>query len=757
MTDTDRLYNLLPAVYRRRDSEQGRPLQALLRVIAEQVDLVEEDIEQLYENWFIETCEDWVVPYIGDLIGYRPIHTPGEPGDTLTARQRERTSILIPRREVANTIRYRRQKGTLALLELLARDVAGWPARAVELYKLLGWTQNLNHLRLDRGRTVDVRQGGALAHLGGPFDALAHTVDVRRITSHRTMGRYNIPSVGLFVWRLNIYPVTQTPAYCAEHIAPYCYTFSALGNDTPLYTRPAEQTAPTQIAGPLHLPIPISRRAFEERKSDYYGPDKSLYIWEQTRAQSDDAPPTVEPIAPDRIVVADLSQWYYRPHGDQVAVDPVLGRIVFPPGQAPSEGVLVSYQYAFLADRGGGEYDRPLAQPREHVLYRVGQQEQFATINEALNQWETDRTEQADAEAFQHAVIEITDSDVYTESISIVLTAEQSVQLRAAQRTRPIIRLLDWHTSRPDSLTVTMEPGARVTLDGLLVSGRGVRIRQKPPAQSSEDEGDEGEEERAAVSQEPVQISGVHLSHTTLVPGWTIGPDCEPRCPNEPSLELINIPVCVTVEHSIIGTIQVQQDTVKADPIDIRITDSVLDATSPEREALGAPGRPLAHAVLRVLRSTVFGRVQTHAIDLAENSIFCGIVRVARRQRGCMRFCYVTPGSRTPQRYRCQPDLVEKPIQARFARGKIAADERDRLIERERLRVRPQFNSTRYGKPAYGQLADTTADEIIRGADDESEMGVFHDLYQPQRAANLQTRLDEYTPAGTEAGIIYAS
>jgi hypothetical protein len=54
-------------------------------------------------------------------------------------------------------------------------------------------------------------------------------------------------------------------------------------------------------------------------------------------------------------------------------------------------------------------------------------------------------------------------------------------------------------------------------------------------------------------------------------------------------------------------------------------------------------------------------------------------------------------------------------------------------------------------------LAATCAEEITRGADDESEMGVFHDLHQPQRAANLRARLDEYTPAGMEACIIYAS
>ncbi len=141
----DHLYELLPAIYRLRDAEQGYPLQALLRVIDEQVAVVREDIDQLYENWFVETAQDWAVPYIGDLVGYQPVFEAGEPGSAATAQGQARNKILIPRREVANTLRNRRRKGTLALLELLASDVAGWPARAVEFYKLLGWTQNLNH------------------------------------------------------------------------------------------------------------------------------------------------------------------------------------------------------------------------------------------------------------------------------------------------------------------------------------------------------------------------------------------------------------------------------------------------------------------------------------------------------------------------------------------------------------------------------------------------------------------------------------
>ena len=131
--------------------KQGWPLQALLQVIAEQVKVVEDDIDQLYDNWFIETCQDWVVPYIGDLVGFQPVHEVGEPEALNTPQGRLRNKILAPRREVANTIRYRRRKGTLALFELLARQVAGWPAHAVEFYKRLAWTQNLHHLH----RTAD--------------------------------------------------------------------------------------------------------------------------------------------------------------------------------------------------------------------------------------------------------------------------------------------------------------------------------------------------------------------------------------------------------------------------------------------------------------------------------------------------------------------------------------------------------------------------------------------------------------------------
>jgi hypothetical protein len=250
-------------------------------------------------------------------------------------------------------------------------------------------------------------------------------------------------------------------------------------------------------------------------------------------------------------------------------------------------------------------------------------------------------------------------------------------------------------------------------------------------------------------------LCDIHIRHCTLVPGWALEEACEPKRPNEPSLELLNTRARVLVEHSIIGSIYVVADEVRTDPVCIEIRDSIVDATSNDLAAIGAPNLPFAFAVLSILRTTVFGGVYTHAIAAAEDSIFMSDVRVARRQIGCVRFSYVTPGSRTPRRHRCQPDGVRRTVDD--AQPALPAAEALLRKAGETTRVRPVFTGTRYGHAAYAQLAVSCALEITRGAEDESEMGAFHDLYQPQREANLRVRLDEFMPAGMEADILFAS
>ena len=213
----DRLFNLLPMSYRQRDLEEGSPLQMLLRVIAEQVNLVENDIFQLYDNWFIETCQDWVVPYIADLLGYQPVNPPDPTVTPSAALER----VLVPRSEVANTIRFRRRKGTLSLLPDLAVAVSGWPAIVQEFDGKVGVTQALDHLHLSKGRFAELHDPAPLdlvspSASAAAFDPLSHSVDIREIDSLLSPGRYNTPAVGVLISRLRNYSVTRSLAYSVD-------------------------------------------------------------------------------------------------------------------------------------------------------------------------------------------------------------------------------------------------------------------------------------------------------------------------------------------------------------------------------------------------------------------------------------------------------------------------------------------------------------------------------------------------------------
>ena len=634
--DAQKMYELLPAIYRIRDAQQGEPLKALLSIIADQVGVLEEDLAQLYDDQFIETCNGWVMPYIGDLIGYRTLHNVAP-------------SIGSQRAEVAHTIGFRRRKGTAAMLEQLARDVTGWNARAVEFFELMDWTQwTPNHIRPNSFYAPDLRQWEALEKINGPFDTVAHTVDVRHVVNGQ--GKYNIQNIGIFLWRLGAYSLTSSPAFQMDAKR---FQFHPLGYDTQLFTSPVTETEVTQAASPLNVPDPVGRRVLKKYLSQYYGDGLSLVIQGVPLAQ---------------IVVCDLTDWFYQPAAGQVALDPVLGRIAF--GDAQSAPPLVTFHYGFSDDLGGGEYDR--AATFDALLTPVEQvPAPNLKIQDALDK------------AKSGGVVEISDSGRYNETLTINVNAGQRIELRAANEHRPTVIL-------GGDLIINGAAESEVTLNGLLLSGGTIRVTGA--------------------------LQTLRLLHCTLVPSAN------------PSLVADLPDVTIEMDHCIVGALRIHERS------SVSISDSIVDATAVTQVAFAAANGTDSGGTLQIADSTIIGTVNTLELQLASNSIFMADVTSEKRQEGCVRFCYLPLVSIVPRRYRCQPEDDE-----------------------DALRVRPQFTSLRYSDPGYGQLALRTAAEIREGADDEAEMGAFHELFEPQRETNLRVRLDEYLRFGLEAGIFYVT
>src|SRR4029078_11064515 len=107
--------------------------------------------------------------------------------------------------------------------------------------------------------------------------------------------------------------------------------------------------------------------------------------------------------------------------------------------------------------------------------------------------------------------------------------------------------------------------------------------------------------------------------------------------------------------------------------------------------------------------------------------IFTAAVTAQRTQQGCVRFSYVPPGSVTPRRFRCQPDVAVSP---QLAAG-VQTDPLLSLAAQQQIRqdvesrIVPSFTTTLYGQPAYAQLLLSCPLEISTGAEDGSEMGAF--------------------------------
>jgi hypothetical protein len=736
-SNAERLYNLLPAIYRVRDSAQGETLRALLSLIETELETLESDVEGLYDNWFIETSDEWVIPYIGDLLGVRMLHNV------------EGTGAYSLRAHVANTLRFRRRKGTAAVLEQLARDVTGWPARVKEFFQMLATTQHMNHIRLHNVRTPDVRDTNQLELLGTPFDTAARTGDVRRIASGR--GRYNIPNVGLFLWRLQSYAVTRCTTRAVIEPSDGRYTFNPLGLDAPLFNRPQTEPEITHLAEEINVPGILRRRALyedleafrdalvsggETPRTQYFGTQPMLEVFVD---EADD------PLLPEELVICNLSGWdapgwmppasqaFTRADGTpfqaKVAVDPELGRLAFLDTISVPVQVEVSYAYGFSGDVGGGPYNRQesvkQALTRE-VSWQMGVSQALSPapgeivnrLSEAIDAWNVQP-------AGTVGVIAIMDSHTYREN----LTGGQAIIIPAGSQL--LLVAAHWPAQEiPGSLGLTERNPGWLEPTGLHPHLRGnISVRGTAPGEGA-DAGElilDGLLVEGGLRVLIGNLGSLQINHCTLVPGLgdlTVNPSASPNSQNDR--------LRISVAGSIIGAISLP-DTVP----ELNIEDSIVDRAGDI--AISAFG-----SAVTIDNSTILGRTEMRNLEASE-VIFSEPVLVERRQVGCVRFSYVSKGSRTPRCYCCQPDLALKDITDAAEMARI------------HTRLTPLFTSDDYGNPAYAQLSLNCAEEMHTGGEDGSEMGVFNHLKRPQRTANLRAALDEYLPFGLEAGIIYVT
>lgn len=776
------MYELLPAIYRIRDEEQGGPLKALIEIIAAETKLAENNIAELYENWFIETCREWVVPYIGDMLGVRSLHAiPG-------------SAAVSQRAYVANTLALRKRKGEPGVLEQLALDVAGWRAHVVEFFELLSTTQYMNHIRLHRPVAPDLRKMNQLDLLDTPFDSIAHTADMRHISTGR--GKHNIPNIGLFIWRLQSYPVSISDAVkinCPPNPPRpqvHFFTFDPTGINIHLFNKPQTETSITHLSTELNVPGLLRRRALfdelEARRQALVDGLTPVYNYFDDREAIEGVPaskkhPVFEiypdgdpvPVPPEEILIFNLKNCCIAPATRKykkkmpdgsftdvnmpitVVVDPEWGRFAFTDPSVIK--ALVSYSYGFSGDTGSGTYSRQSSIPEKFLTettWHAGVRtmvdpletaEIYTSVRQAIDKWNQ-------KPAGTTGVITVMDSRSYTGDLPIVIKEKSRLLLVAAdwpltdipgtlppEKSRKYgdIAAGDLRPHINGDITITGKvpeigtanfdttTGGEIFISGFLVEGK--------------------------VSVLEGNLDTLTIMNSTLIPG-NGGLEVGAGSPDVLSNQWLKI----NLQHTICGAVNL----FKTPAISLLAEDCILDHAT--GFAVDAEKTPLI-----IKNTTLLGKTLGKTIE-AENCIFNDTVKAIRRQTGCIRFSYVplldtlAPlpliSADTPKRFRCQPELeITSQITEAEKNGPMPDGLKRKLRNEIMAWLKPVFTNTIFGHHAYAQLSYTCPEQVYAGADDGSEMGAFKFLAQPQRAANLRIALDEYLPLGLEAGIFYTT
>lgn len=720
----ERLTALIPLFYRTLDAaaaapdaEDRGPLLQLVEVMARQAGLVDEDIARLYDGWFIETCDDWVVPYIGDLVG-----APQLPGALADGQ----------RRFVANTLAYRRRKGTARVVEQLASDVTGWSAIAVEAFRGLALTQSMKLLRPHQGGTADLRNPTVAGATGGPFDAFSHVIDTRR--PEDAGARWGIPALDLFLWRLEPWLLPAVQA-APDPAMPWLFHAHPDRLDRPWSNRARADSSVDQLSREADLPTVLRRRPIADELrarrlalADGTALPNDWFPASATTDESNSQPvfrimvqqavgdPWQE-IAPEQLRVCNLSEIAAQPDpaipvrdGGGTAtllVDPVNGRIAVPTGAVVPHIIRVDHWLGYAAEIGAGPFDRNAAIianlsrwiSEEHPLDWQGSvaaertsipaDNLFGSVEEAIAAWEALPAQP------RVGLLLIEDSAIHrlpAGGLNITLRSGETLMVAAGRwpfdGAKPLAQRFshfDASAVRPHlegDIVVKAEGGgsANLLLDGLSHAG--------------------------SMTVEDGRLGSLTITNCTLGRAQPL------RVKSNPEL-------AIRLLRSMTGALRIA-DIVPA----LTIGRSIIHGSS------GAPTIRAAGALLEIEDSSVFGTVARVRELHASNTLFTGAVIVDRVQSGCVRFSYLPTGSRTPRPYRCQP----------------APDVTDASLV-------PQTVSLDRASPWYAQLHPLSHPAIRKGGDDGGEIGAFRSPSSSLLEANIRTAIGQSLRVGLQAGL----
>ena len=607
------IYSLLPAVFRTRDALQGGQLAALFSVLESQYGIVKDNLAQLYDDQFIETCAPWVIPYIGELIGYDPVYTVA-------------LSSADSRAEVANTIGYRRRKGTLLAMEQLTHDVSGRTTMVVEEFRCLITTLSLRDVRPHHSATANLRRGKdweGFSVQDGPFTQLNRTIDVRRIAprirpakkpdpapldiSLHGGGRFNIPDIAVWIWRWQSWPITNAPSFA---LGGGGYFFSTLGGPLALFQQPPPAPLPfTRLIDEGDAAQPVSCRRFARNIGGFY-PSSFALIADGVLVDA------------SQIMSANLCE---QPNGavctvpsGKIAIDPERGRIQYAADVPLPDSLRVNYSYGAAAAMGGGPYDRTtsIVQPAASVTFtaQVGTAE-YPTLESAVADWNAQPAGAVGTillPGFECYAIDVTGGNaIQIASGSQLLIASAEISSSSAPLFTRSCATLQGSIEVIGLPLPILPNGLAAPLGQLQING--IRLA--------------GE----------VGVLGdsfcLQITDSTLVPGRSFTRQGNPVFAGEPSIRGDAIGAFLYLTRTISGPIALDTSC------SVRVAASTLDATSPYCVAFAGADLASAGAVLHIEDSTVIGRVWTQTMRLASNTIFyarlAGAIRGRRRCGPC--------------------------------------------------------------------------------------------------------------------------